>query len=173
MNKLFGGSAFLCVICRKLATKLNKLFQEVEIRMRGIEENLKTAELERDALREKVGRIENMTDQEKVIDVEKEIESGMEKAMIEMTQEMAKEMEMSEREAKTDSICIYGLKESEKEEEDEERKEDGKKVKEMLKEIGVVPKGTVEIRYRAVGKNGKIWVHDGIPLFTLIYCYLT
>ena len=106
MNKMFGGSAFLCVICRKLATKLNKSFHEVEIRMKGIEEKLRAAELERDALKEKVGRMENKTDQvkERVIDMEKEIESGMEKVKTEMTQGMAKEMK--ERDEKTCNIAI-------------------------------------------------------------------
>ena len=58
----------MCVICRKLASKLNKLFQEVEIRMK--------------------------TDQVKavVIGMEKEIESGMEKAKNERTYEMTKEL---------------------------------------------------------------------------------
>ena len=157
MNKMFGGSAFLCVICRKLATKMNKSFQEVEIRMKGIEEKLRAAELERDALKEKVGRMENKTDQvkEKVIDMEKEIESGMEKAKTELTQGMAKEMKS--REEKSNSIAIYGLKEAEEANEDW-KKDDEEKVKEMMKEIGVEIQGVVEVRYRAGRKkneNGK------------------
>ena len=149
MNKIFGGSAFLCVICRKLAAKLNKSSQEVEIRMKRIEDGLKTAELERDALKQKVDRMENKTDQvkDKVVDMEKEIEAGMEKVKNEMTQGMAKEM--NERESKSSNIAIYGLKESEKELHEEEKKEDEEKVMEMVREIGVETKGRIEVQYRA------------------------
>ena len=153
MNKMFGGSAFLCVICRKLAAKLNRSFQEVEIRMRVIEDQLKAAELERDALKEKVGRMENKTDQvkDKVIDIEKEIEAGMEKAKAEMSQGMAKEMR--DREGKISGIAIYGLKESEKETSEEQAVEDGEKAKAMIAAIEVEPQGLIEVKYRAGRRN--------------------
>ena len=153
MNKMFGGSAFLCVICRKLAAKLNRSFQEVEIRMRAIEDQLKAAELERDALKEKVGRMENKTDQvkDKVIDIEKEIEAGMEKAKAEMSQGMAKEMR--DREGKISGIAIYGLKESEKETSEEQAVEDGEKAKAMIAAIEVEPQGLIEVKYRAGRRN--------------------
>ena len=162
MNKMFGGSAFLCIIYRKLATKLNKSFQEVEIRMKGIEDKLKAAELERDALKEKVGRIKDKTDQvkDKVIDMEKEIESGMEKAKTEMTQGMAKEM--VDREEKSNNIAIYGLKEAEEGKED--WKEDEEKVKEMMQEIGVEIQGGVEVKYRAGRKRNE----NGRPRPTIV-----
>ena len=155
MNKMFGGSAFLCVICRKLTAKLNKSFVEVEMRMKGIEEKLKIAELERDFLKQKVDRMENKTDQvkDKVVDMEKEIESGMEKAKMEMTQEMAKEM--SNREAKSSNITVYGLKESEKEPHEEAKKEDEEKVMDMIREIGVEPQGLIEVQYRAGRVKGE------------------
>ena len=153
MNKLFGGSAFLCVICRKLTAKLNKSFQDVEIRMKAIEDKLKAAELERDALKEKVGRMENKTDQvkDKVIDIEKEIEAGMEKAKTEVAQGMAKEMR--DREGKNNGIAIYGLKESEKEAHGEQAAEDGEKAIEMIAAIEVVPQGLIEVQYRAGKRN--------------------
>ena len=46
MNKIFGGSAFLCVICRKLVTKINKSIQDVEAKMADLEAELKKANLE-------------------------------------------------------------------------------------------------------------------------------
>ena len=45
MLKLGGGSAFLCVICCKLAGKINKSFREAK--MADMEVRLKAAELER------------------------------------------------------------------------------------------------------------------------------
>ena len=157
MNKMFGGSAFLCVICRKLATKLNKSFQEVEIMMKGIEAKLRAAKLERDALKKKVGRMEDKTDQvkDKVIDMEKDIEAGMEKVKTEMTQDMTKEMK--DRKEISNNIVIYGLKEAEGASEDW-KKDDEEKVKEMIKEIGVEVQGVVEVQFHAGRKrneNGK------------------
>ena len=100
--KLFGGSAFLCSICRKLATKINKSMRDLEVRMIDLDKKLKTAELERDALAAKVGRMESKTEQVtvKMVGMEKDIESGMEKAMIGakegVTAEMKEQEERSE-----------------------------------------------------------------------------
>ena len=153
MNKLFGGSAFLCVICRKLAGKINKSLQEVELRMTSIEDKLKAAELERDALKEKVGRMESKTDQvkEKVVDMEKEIEAGMEKAVTEMTQDMAKEM--NEREERSGNIVVYGIKESEEVDAEERKRQDEAKIKNMITAVGVVTKGADEVKFRAGKKS--------------------
>ena len=41
MNRLTGGSAFLCISCRKLATKLNGSFKEMGERLREMESHKK------------------------------------------------------------------------------------------------------------------------------------
>ena len=94
MNKMFGGSAFLCVICRKLAGKINKTFREMETRMEGLESKLKTAELERNLMATKLEKIESKADhvKEKMGDMEKEVETGMEKAVREAKAGMEAEM---------------------------------------------------------------------------------
>lgn len=164
LNKIYGGSSFLCSCCRKAIGKMTKIQQEaedrmvkakqeMEARMTKMETDLTKAELERDALKLRLERMETKTDQvkEKMIDVEKEIESGMEKAKTEMTQEMAKEMR--EREGRSENIVLYGVTESKKENKEERDEEDLGKVKEMAKEIGVEIKGEVGLKFRAGKKK--------------------
>ena len=93
MNKLFGGSAFLCVVCRKLATKMNKTFREVETRLADMEAELKNANLERKMLAAKVEKMESKSDQvrDKMEGMEKEIEAGMERTKKEVRDEMESE----------------------------------------------------------------------------------
>lgn len=170
LNKIYGGSSYLCTCCRKIIGKMSKTVQEIEAkmtksqqetetRMSKMENDLKTAELERDALKQRLENMETKTDQvkDKVIGVEKEIEAGMEKAKTEMTQEMAKEMR--EREGRNENIVVYGVTESEKEGREEKEKEDKEKVMEMAKQIGVEIRGDVEVKFRA----GKKKEDDTIP----------
>ena len=153
ITKLFGGSAFLCFICRKLAAKINKSVREVEVRMAALEDELKKAKTERDALEAKVQRMESKSDQvkDKVVGMEKEIEAGMERTKTEVRNEM--ESEKKEREERSENVVVYGMSESE-EEEAERRKEDDKaKFLEMVREIGVEVKGEVEVKFRAGKKR--------------------
>ena len=154
MNKLFGGSAFLCVICRKLATKINKTFREVEAKVADMEAQLKTAELERKALTAKIEKMENKSDQvtHRIVGMEKELETGMEKAKKEVKEEMT--TEMREREERSENVVVYGMTESEAEEATERKEEDREKVREMAEEIGVELKGEVNVRFRA-GKRSE------------------
>ena len=157
MNRLFGGSAFLCVICRKLATKLNKSMREVEKRMEEMEEKVKKAELERQVLASKVEKMESKSDQvkDKVVGMEKEIEAGVERAKKEVMNEI--ESERKEREDRSENLVVYGVKESEAEDAEERKEDDKKKVMELAEAIDVPINGELEVKFRAGKKaeNGK------------------
>ena len=82
MDRLSGASGFLCVCCRKLTQKINKSFAEYDLKFAEYEERIKVVELENQVLKEKVQRLDGKTDQatEGIVIMEKEIESGMDKA---------------------------------------------------------------------------------------------
>ena len=149
LNRLYGGSAFLCVVCRKLVAKLNKSFKDVEKQMSVIEARLEKSELENKALKEKIEKMEAQTDQVKVKvgNMEKEIETGMETAKKEVKEEMS--MERKEMEEKANNLVVYGLKESEKEDANDRKEEDSEKVRKMAEEIGVEVEGKMEVKFRA------------------------
>ena len=149
LNRLHGGSAFLCAVCRKLVAKLNKSFKDMEKQMATFEQRLEKSELENKALKEKIEKMETQTDQvkTKMGNMEKEIETGMETAKKEVKEEMT--LERKEMEEKANNLVVYGLKESEKENAKDRMDEDDEKVKEMVEEIGVELKGKVEVKFRA------------------------
>ena len=62
MNRINGGSAFLCVMCRKLATKLNETINEVNRKVNELEARVNTLELENKLLNEKVEKAESKTE---------------------------------------------------------------------------------------------------------------
>lgn len=158
MNKIHGGSSYLCFICRKIFGKINKSNIELEARMAKMEDRLRIAELEREAFKERIARMEAQSDQvkEKMVDVEKEMEAGMEKAITVISQDMAKEMK--EREDRSGNIVVYGMEESKEEKREERDKEDEAKVRVMAREMGVEVKGEVAVKFRA----GKM-KEDGSP----------
>ena len=149
LNRLYGGSAFLCFICRKLVGKLNKSFKDMEKQMSAIEQRLDKSELENKAMKEKIERMEAQTDQvrSKMGSMEKEIETGMETAKKEVKEEMS--MERKEMEEKANNLVVYGLKESEKEDANDRKEEDSEKVRKMAEEIGVEVEGKMEVKFRA------------------------
>ena len=148
MNRIYGGSAYLCVICRKLAGKLNGSIQDLNKKMTELEARVKTVELENKVLQEKVSKTETKADQvkEQIGGIEKEIDAGMQKAKKEVKQEMG--AEMKKREEKKTNIVVYGVKESEKTEIKERKEDDEKQVAEIAKEIGVTMVGKMEVKYR-------------------------
>ena len=153
MKKLYGGSAFLCATCRKLAAKINKSVRDVELRMTDLENRLKTSELERNALAAKIERIEGKADQvkDKVVVMEKDIESGMEKAMIDAKAGVT--AEMKEREERSENLVVYGVPESEKENAEDRKKEDEEKVQRMARVVGVEEGEKIEVKFRAGKKS--------------------
>ena len=149
MNKLFGGSAFLCVICRKLATKINKSIKDFDTKMEVMEARLKAAELERKLLAERVEKMENRSEQvkDRIVGMEKEIETGMEKAKEEVKNEMA--TEMKDREERESNVVVYGIQESKAQEAKDRKEEDGRRIRKMAEVIGVEIRGEIEVKFRA------------------------
>ena len=154
MIRLTGGSAFLCIICRKLLPKINGTFKDLEKRIIELESAAKTAELERMKMRMDMDKMETKTVQvkDKVKEMEKEVETGMEKAKEEVKEEMKEEMK--EREEKASNVVVYGLKEAEETDPEKRKEHDKEKMAQLLEEIGVKAEGEIEVKFRA-GKKGE------------------
>ena len=152
MMRLEGRSAFLCVSCRKMAEKINGTFREMTNQIGDLKEELRLEREERKKLEERVRVMEGGAEKvkEKVVDMEKEIESGMERTKKEVTE--ALETEKREIEEKVTNIIIHGLKESEKENGEERKEEDKEKVEEMLQAMGTEVEGEVQVKWR-LGKK--------------------
>ena len=155
INRLTGGSSFLCVICRKLSTKINGSMQDSIERIKKLEQRLVTADLERKCLTEKINAMENQNKQvnENVSKIETEVASGMEKAKEEVKGEMRDEMK--EREDKKGNIAVHGVAESKETDIEKNRQEDLNVVKKIAAEIGVELKGELRVRYRSGRKVGE------------------
>ena len=154
INKFFGGSSFLCGICRKIVGKLNHNMKDMEERMVKMEANLATAVLERNCMKEKIANLETKNRQvdENVQKMEGEVAAGMEKAKEEVKDEMRDEMK--EREEKKENIVVYGLKESEEEDGKKRKEADLELVYAMAAGIEVGFKGEIKASYRA-GARGQ------------------
>ena len=111
--------------------------------------NCRAAELELQQLRAEIERMMSGTDQvkEKIVDMEKEIESGMEQAKKEVKEEMT--LEMKAREEKAANIVVYGAKESGKESAAERADDDVKFVKDLAEKLDIEIVGEVEAKFRA------------------------
>ena len=155
INKFYGGSSFLCAVCRKVTGMLNKSMKDMEAKMTQMEMQLRTAELERKIMAEKIENMENKNRQvkENVRNLEGEVTSGMEKAKEEVKVELRGEMR--EREEKRNNIVIYGLKESTESDGKKRKEADEEKVKTMATEIDVEFKGEIRSSYRARPAAGK------------------
>ena len=157
VNKFYGGSSFLCGICRKITGKLNNNMKEMEQKMMKIQAEMATAALERECMREKISNLEakNRQVDESVQRVEGNVAAGMEKAKEEVKDEMRDEMrdEMKDREDKKVNIVVYGLKESEEEDGKKRKEADVKLVYDMAAEIEVAFKGEIKASYRAGPKG--------------------
>ena len=88
-------------------------------------------------IKEQIARMETNTVQvkDKVVGMEREMESGMEKVVKEMKDEMATEKE--EQEQRAANITIHGVKESEKSTGKERKDDDAEAVRKIAAEIGV------------------------------------
>ena len=154
INRLTGGSSFLCLICRKLATKLNGTMREALDRIQKLEQRLVTAELERKCLTEKINGIESQNERvtENVVRMETEVATGMEKAKEEVKGEMRDELKA--REDIKDNIAIYGIEEPKGTDVEENRRQEVEKVKKMAAAIEVPIVGEIQIKFRAGKKGG-------------------
>ena len=154
INKYYGGSSFLCVVCRKVTGMLNHSMKEMEAKMMQMEAKLTTAVLEGKVMAEKIQNLEAKNKQvgENVQKMEGEVASGMEKAKEEVKDELREEMQ--KREENRENIVVYGLKEPEEDDGIKRKDEDVAMVMRMATEIGVEFKGEVKSIYRAGKKDG-------------------
>ena len=154
INKFYGGSSFLCGICRKITGALNHSMKEIEKKVMNMQAVLATAELERKVMAEKIINLEskNKLVNENVQKMEGEVAAGMEKAKEEVKDEMKDEME--KREKKKSNIVVYGLKESEEEDGKKRQEEDMKMMKEMATVIDVKIQGEIKGSFRVGKKEG-------------------
>ena len=151
MNKIFGGSSFLCNVCRKVTGMINHSMRDMEARMTQMETKLATAELEKKVMAEKIKNLESKNRQVEgnVQKIEGEVATGMEKAKEEVKDELREETK--KREENKENIAVYGLKESSEADGKKRREEDEDLVKKMAMEIGVDFKGEIKHSYRAGG----------------------
>ena len=146
----WGYSAFFCKCCRKANAKMKEEMKEMREAIKQLERRIEGLEGEKYVVAKRVGKVEKRADKvkEDLEGVEREIVSGMEKAMEEAKKEM--KVEMWRDENNSEKIVIYGLKESDKEEKGAEWREEEKgKVKEMARVMEVALEGGVEVEFRA------------------------
>ena len=149
MNRIYGGSSFICGICRKITSKLNQSMREMQLKIEKMEADQATAALERAVMAEKIKNMENKNRQvdESVQKMEEEVATGMEKAKEEVKDEMRGEIK--EREEKKENIVVYGLEESVEEDGKKRKEDDRKAVYAMVDAIDVEFKGEMKGSYRA------------------------
>jgi hypothetical protein len=152
MMRLYALSSYLCSSCRKMAARINGNFRDMQTQINGLEEELKEAANERKRLGERIEKLEGGAVQvkDKVVGMEKQIESGMEEATKAVTEAM--QTEKKEIEEKATNIIIHGMKESTKEKGEERKKEDEENVKGMLRAMEVEVEEEMEVKWR-LGKK--------------------
>ena len=148
-HELFGFTAFLCKICRKVFNAVNKALKDVKSDLKSMKDRVMVLEQEKEVLAQKLEKIEKGTErvEERVDGVAKEVATGMEKAKEEVRNDVKTEMAL--RGERGSNIAIYGLCETR--EEDTEKWKDGetKKVMEVAEQMGVPVSGEVLILHRA------------------------
>ena len=167
IDRIHGGSSFLCLICRNVIGFMNNTFKAQQEEMKEIRgqmkaneaeqrvtlERLKVVEVENRLLAEKIKKLEENTDQvkTKVVDIEVEMESNVEKAIIEAQQEMTKEKE--EKDRKATNIVIHGAAESGKVDKEEVKAEEEETVMKLAEAMEVEIEGDIKVMYRAGAKR--------------------
>ena len=164
----WGYSAFFCKCCRKANAKRKEEMKEMKEAMDLLTRRIEVLEGEKEAVVKRVGKVEKraVKVKEDLEGVEREIVSGMEKAMVEAKKEM--KVEMRREENNSEKIVIYGLIESDKAEKgDEWREEEKGKVEEMARVMEVELEG-VEAQFRARRKIEEEGVTKPRPLIVKI-----
>ena len=147
-SELSGFSAFLCKICRKVLTSVKKSIKELRDDMKEMADKIVVLELEKVMLAQKLEKIEMKAERvnDRVVGVEKEVATGMEKAKEEVKNDV--KSEMAQREERGDRVVVYGLEET-KEEDPEWKEKEKKKVEDILRHMGVEPQGDITVKFRA------------------------
>ena len=118
--ELFGASAFLCKMCRKVVVKLTKGQKEMEGKLKAVEKENESLKARVEALEKKMDGYEGGL---------KKVETGLEKAKEEVKEEVR--LDIIEKEERSSNIVIYGLKKSDKVYPKERMKDDDEKVKKI------------------------------------------
>ena len=149
MAELNGYSPFLCKICRKVLTAVKKSMKELRDDLKGMADRIMVLELEKEALAQKVEKIELKADKanDRVVGVEKEVATGMQKAKEEVRNDV--NSEMLNREERVDRVVVYGLEETKEEDLEQWTAKEKKKVEDIFRNMGVQPQGEIMVKYRA------------------------
>ena len=135
-HKLYGHTAFLCKVCRKMFNGVNKALKEVKADLKSMQDRVMVLEQEKEVLAQKFERIEKgvVKVTERVEGVEKEVASGMEKAKEEVKNDV--KSELASREENRSNIAIYGLEETKEEDAAKWKEEEIKKVVDLVEQMG-------------------------------------
>ena len=148
-EEMQGYTGFLCKVCRKFFTTVNKALKEMKGELKAMENRVMVLEQEKEVLAQKVERMEKGAEKvtERVEGVAQEVASGMIKAKEEVTKEVKNELTL--REVNSSNICIYGLEETKEEDSVKWKEKETKKVMEIVDQIGVRVEGEVVVKFRA------------------------
>ena len=149
MYELYGHSAFLCKVCRKVWTAMKKSIKELKDDMKGMADKIVVLEMEKEALAQKLERIEMKAEKvsDRVVGVEKEVATGMEKAKEEVKNDVKTEMAL--REEKGSNVVLYGVEETKEEDTEQWKAKEKQKVEDVFRHMGVETQGEFTIKYRA------------------------
>ena len=149
MAELNGYSPFLCKICRKVLTAVKKSMKELRDDMKIMADKIVVLELEKEALAQKMENIEIKADKanDRVVVVEKEVATGMEKAKEEVKNDVKSEMSL--REERADRVVVYGLEETKDQDPEQWTEKEKKKVEGIFQHMGVQPQGEITVKFRA------------------------
>ena len=153
--ELYGYSAFLCKVCRKVLTAVKKSMKEVKDVMKEMKDELMVLKLEKETLAQKLEKMEMSTEKvnERVVGVEKEVATGMEKAKEEVKKDVR--TEMTQREERGSNVVVYGLDETVEEDAALWRAKEQTKVEDVIQKLGVQVRGDVTVKFRAGKKRAE------------------
>ena len=151
--ELNGYSAFLCKVCRKVLTAVKKSMKEIKDELKEVKDELVVLKLEKETLAQKIERMEMSTERvnERVVGVEKEVATGMEKAKEEVKKDV--KMEMTQREERGCNVVVYGIEETTDDDAAQWKVKEQKKVEDVIHKMGVQVNGDLTVKFRAGKKR--------------------
>ena len=144
-----GYSAFLCKVCRKVLSSVKKSLKDVKEELKALSDKIVVLEMEKVILAQKLEKIETSTEKvsDRVVGVEKEVASGMEKAKEEVKKVV--QSEMADQEERGCNVVVYGLEETKEDDTAQWKAKEQKKVEDLIQKMGVQVQGGISIKYRA------------------------
>ena len=146
---LYGFTAFLCRICRKVMASVKKSVKELKDDMKSMADQIVVLQLEKETLAQRLEKMELKTEKvsDRIVGVEKEVATGMEKAKEEVKKDV--NSEIASREERGNNVVVYGLEETEDEGSVQWQMKEKEKVENVFRHMGVKPEGEITIKYRA------------------------